>query len=127
MTNIRIPQPILRAALIGLVLGAVRCEEDEFTKVSRGLCRTLNCGDGVDVDACTDDLVDRLDAAAKVGEACQKHYQAMIECAREIIGCSETATWEDRRGLDLDYECKAETELFLDTCGELWFEDLRKK
>lgn len=123
----RVSQPILQAVLIGLVLGAVRCEEDEFTKVSRDLCRTLNCGDGVNINACTRDLVRRLDAAAKVGEACQDNYRAMIECAQEIIGCSETATWEDRRGLDLDYECKAETELFLDTCGELWFEDLRMK
>lgn len=123
----RISQPIIRAVLIGLVLGAVRCEEDEFTKLSRDLCRSLNCGDGVDIDACTDDLVDRLDAAADVGKACQKNYRAMIECADAILGCSETATWEDLRGLPLDYECKVETEVFLDACGELWFPDLRKK
>jgi hypothetical protein len=109
--------------LIGL--GAVRCADGEFAEACLGLCRSLNCGDGVDVGACKDDLVDRADAADGVGEACGNNYREMIVCAQAIDGCSGTANWEDGRGLDLDYDCKAETEAFLDACGELWFPDRR--
>ena len=120
---------IRRTVFIGFAFGCLHCEEDAFTKTSLDLCRTLNCADGVDVNACKDDLVDRVDAAAEVSDTCETRYRAMIVCANNIIGCSETANWESYRGtgLDVEYECKAETEAFLDACGELWFPDKRMK
>lgn len=109
--------------VLGLALGAVHCDdEDEFTKTCRSLCQYLNCADGVDIESCTDEHRDRFDAALDVGDACAKRYQVMIECVVALEDCSGVANWESRRGLDLDYPCRGESEDFLEACPDLWFE-----
>jgi len=110
--------------LAALALGTLNCDDDdEFTQTCRSLCRSLACTDGVDSDACTDELVARRDDAAMLGEDCEVHYHGMIVCAEAIVGCSETENWKDLRGSDLDYPCRGETEKFLASCPDLWFPD----
>ena len=111
----------LSPLLLGLALGSVYCDDDYFTKLCRSLCQGHNCADGVDVEACTDEHVERKDEAAEVSVDCQDRYVTMIECAA-IRGCSELANWEELRGLDFDYPCRDETEKFLVVCPDLWFE-----
>lgn len=118
----RLPRIFVPSLIIGLALGAVHCDdEDEFTKTCRSLCQYMNCADGVDVEDCTDEHRDRLDAALEVGDACGKRYQEMIECVVALEDCSGVANWESRRGLNLDYPCRGETESFLEVCPDLWF------
>lgn len=106
--------------VLSLTLGAIHCDdEDEFTKTCRSLCQYLNCADGVDVEDCTDEHRDRLDAALDIGDACGKRYQEMIECVVALKDCSGVANWESRLGLNLDYPCRGESEDFLEECPDL--------
>lgn len=118
----RLSSRYISSLVLGLALGATHCDdEDEFTKTCRTLCQGLNCADGVDVEACTDEHRDRLDAAIDISDACGKRYQEMIECVVALNGCSGVANWESGRGLELDYPCRTETEDFLKACPDLWF------
>ena len=107
----------------GVVEDAVEACVDARVTEGHGRARAMSDGcDGVDVEACTDEHVERKDEAAELSVDCQDRYVTMIECAEAIRGCSELANWEELRGLDFDYPCRDETEKFLVVCPDLWFE-----
>ena len=108
--------------LLGLGLGCAATVDAEFRKVCLSLCQSLNCADGVDVTRCTHELVQRQREAARLSEDCDATYRLMIECAAELLGCSEVANWGALRGSsELEYPCRAETDDFLAACPDLWF------
>lgn len=74
----------------GLYLSVLSCEEgkDEFTVQYTEICQVLNCGDGVDISACTDLYVAWKEEALEIGDVCGKQYIAMIECVHDIRECS---------------------------------------
>lgn len=108
-----------RLFVLGVALGSASCEEDGLTKMCRVICQDLACGGG-NVTPCKNDCIERMDAAEAHSIKCAEVYGSLLDCL-DSIGCVNILDWEELRGKDFEYDCREQTESFLDVCPELWF------
>lgn len=113
--------------VLGACLGLGQCGSGELAGMCGDICGGLGCGDGVSYAPCKRSCITRMDSAEGRSEDCAAAYSVLLECLVALDSCGDIGTRDSRKGGDLEYPCRADSELFLDACGELWFADRRSE